>query len=463
MDLPSTVHDEIAEVRESFPKLKIKTSTSSFLIASYQRTDYTCIKFTLAFPDGYPDHSLIVDVNADSTVPPGLKKKLEHDLSADLPLGHYQQIITVVTRLIQFVDHNKFLPCWKELKQSMTLVKKDTESDGASSKSSISIIESKGKIKLKLHCKKYFYNCSIVIDDGYPSTTTHEDWGKACILKMESTNFPPKIESMLTTQAREVVRRMQDGMTQENALLMSNPIEKPKNLDSEEKDEVKPRLTGATLKGLKQDIETLSRVRDLREVNSSRTQGTARVQVNANKIRKQARRTITKITKEEISKDEQAEKQWQADEQARIAQFDMHDGNNPQPSLLALVTFLQAKIQRLPTEKCPCCQSLTLPADPNKLQSLYKSSSECKTAAEKKARKEARAFRPIRCYCGCWYHYKCLNKFMTEPPFGASCPTAGCGRRVYHPDWPGDIKQLERTWASHQARLREIDDAAMFI
>ena len=34
------------------------------------------------------------------------------------------------------------------------------------------------------------------------------------------------------------------------------------------------------------------------------------------------------------------------------------------------------------------------------------------------------------------------------------------GRRVYHPDWPQDIKVLERAWANEQARQREIADAA---
>lgn len=52
---------------------------------------------------------------------------------------------------------------------------------------------------------------------------------------------------------------------------------------------------------------------------------------------------------------------------------------------------------------------------------------------------------------------------MTEPPFGLSCPATGCGRRVYHPDWPSDISQLERAWAGQQARLREIQDAGMFL
>jgi len=461
MELAASVADEIKELRESFPKLKIQTSTSSFLIASYERTPSTRIKFTITFPPGYPDHSLIIDIKADEVVPPGLKKKLEHDLVVDIPLGLHQQVITVVNRLVQFINHNKFLPCWKELKQCLTLVMNDKSDDDDST---ISIIEAKGKIKLKLCRGKYFYNCSIVIDEGYPTTMTHEDWGKPCVLTLTSTNFPPKIETMLTSQAREVVRRMQDGMTSEQAHLMSNPIPQPKMMDDDsKKKDVTVRITKESLKGIKHDVETLSRVRDLREVNATRVQGKAHVLASHAKERKAARKEIHKITGHERAADED---QWQQDEKARLAGYGIpdHDGStNPQPSLLALVTFLKEKIQHLPEAKCPCCQTLALPSDPNKLKALYVASSECKTDKEKKERKLARALRPIRCYCGCWYHFQCLDKFMTEPPFGIACPTEGCGRRVFHPDWPADISQLEREWASHQARLREIQDAAMFL
>jgi hypothetical protein len=34
---------------------------------------------------------------------------------------------------------------------------------------------------------------------------------------------------------------------------------------------------------------------------------------------------------------------------------------------------------------------------------------------------------------------------------------------VFHPDWPGDIKQLEREWAAREAKKREIEDAMMFL
>jgi len=391
------------------------------------------------------------------------------------------------------VNYNKFLPCWKELKQCINLIQKKEESHDNNGKnnngnnghpttsslqqqnqSMISIIESKAKIKLKLVNNQYYYQCTIMIDDNYPTTssTNLQSYGQPCVLSSISTNLPSKIEKMISSQGKELVRRMQDGMNQDDALRFSNPIKDPRGIDhlhgSNKKNEVRVRLTHDKLKGLKEDIETLSRVRDLREVDSAVMQGNGTMKANNARDRKDARRTIKKITVEEQVKDlniEEQEKQWQKEEEARMAGYNIseYDGSNPQPSLLPLVMFLRDKIKRLPMELCPSCKTRVLPSDPKELEMLYMSASECKTDKEKKTRRAAKARRPMRTYCGHWWHHSCLNKYMVEPPFGLSCPAPNCERRVYHPDWPDDIKQLERSWAGEQARLREIADAAMFL
>eukprot|EP00957_Ditylum_brightwellii_P035564 2696444-Ditylum_brightwellii.AAC.1 len=268
-----SVADEIKELQKNFPQVSIQSATDSFLTASYERTPSTRIKITLTFPEGYPTHAAIILVSASDVVPAGLKKKLERELgktASDLA-GQYDQVNDVFRRLVDFVNTNRFVPCWRELKQCVDLVNNDsTAGNGNKTKkksSSIAINELEGKIKLRLQSAgEFYYSCSIVIDENYPSTKTHMDYGKPCHLKMESTNFPPKIESMLTTQAQELVRRMQDGMTPDDALKMSNPIRAPKGyLGDESKEPTKVRLTQETLKGLKRDTETLKEVRDLRQ------------------------------------------------------------------------------------------------------------------------------------------------------------------------------------------------------
>eukprot|EP00978_Attheya_sp_CCMP212_P017686 scaffold47378_cov41-Attheya_sp.AAC.1 len=245
----ASVADEIADLRRNYPKVLISTATKHFLKASYERTNYAQVKVTLTFPDDdYPSHALIVDVESNNIVPPGLKKKLDKELgkvAADLA-GHHQQVCAVFQRIISFVDTNRFVPCWRELKQCAELVK-------SANKSTITIHDAKGRIKLRLQADKYYYACSITIDEGYPSTKTHVDYGKACLVTMESTNFPPKIEVMLSSQAQELVRRMQDGMTADDALHMSNPIRAPKHFHGDSKEPTK--------------------VHDLRQLNAETVQG----------------------------------------------------------------------------------------------------------------------------------------------------------------------------------------------
>lgn len=443
----TSVMDEIQALKKNASELKIsiQSATSSFLTFTYERTPSTKVKATLTFPDDYPSHSLLVNI---MWLPPGLQKKLQTMLdkvAADLA-PHYSQMEAVVQRLVTFMDTNLFVPCWKELRKVVDLIQHDEHS-------TIAMNDAKGLIKLRLASGKYFYSCSITIDPLYP-TTTPQNWGNACKLKMRDTNFPPKIESLLTLQAKELVRRMQDGMPAERALLMSNPIAAPDNME-ETNEQPTVSISKDTLKGLHHDVETMARVRDLRQVNAETKRGDARVKAFSTKERKEARRTIGKLTKQELAQD----REWEKQEQARLEGYNIPDyaDSEPQPSLLSLVTFLETKIQRLPEEKCPICKELTLPSDPNELKGLY----DLQNASDKKARKQAKRQRPVRTYCGCWYHYACLDKFMTEPPFGASCPTADCGRRVYHPEWPADIRELERGWAMKQARQREIEDAAM--
>ena len=89
MEIPTNITEEIQNALTLHPQIHIQSKTTSFLSGSYERTPYTKIKFTLTFPNGYPDHPLIVDITQDNIVPLGLKKKLEKDVlsSDELPIG----------------------------------------------------------------------------------------------------------------------------------------------------------------------------------------------------------------------------------------------------------------------------------------------------------------------------------------------------------------------------------------
>lgn len=398
------VDREVAELGELLPQVEIKTATGSFVSASYIRTPTAAVKGTLTLPDGYPTRPLIVAVQASDVVPPGLKRKLEKDLgkvaAASAGEGH---LCAVLRSLVDFIDTNRFVPCWRELKQSVEHV----ASEGGKV---LVLSEAKGKLRVMLQSGSYFYKCSIAVDAGYPSTMTHEDWGKVCVLRMEETNFPPKIEQLITLQGRDLVRRMQDGIPEGNALKAGNPVQLPKAEAG--RTEVEADVRGGT--GRRANVKT------------------------------------------------EKKSQWDLEEEARMAQYSMHDGSEPKPSLLPLVKFLARSVKGVAEAKCPECGTPTLPSDPDELKNLYLNPSSVKNEREKEKRRNAKRLRPVRPHCGCWYHFECIDKVIREPPFGAECGAGGCGGRVWHGDWPSDVRELERAWTLKQARNREVEDAALF-
>lgn len=482
MGNPSSISEEISEAKKLFPSIRVITATHAFLVATYDRSPYTRIKTTITFPKGespaecYPTHPLVVSIDQDAVVPPGLKKKLEKEfntLASEKAAdgAQFDQVRYVWERMMNFVDGNLFVPCWRQLKKCADLVQQSSAPTDATNKtkqSALSIIsEAKGKIGLALYDEAYFYKCSITIDPAYPDYSAATG-GKACLLKLLSTNFPSSIEVMITTQASEIVRRMQEGLSSEQALHLSNPIKVPKNfhLDSDDLNEgSNNRVTNETILNIKHDTEALKRVSDLRGASAAHAPGNTKY-VNSKalaKERKDARRTIQKITESERaadSKAEEKEREWKLEEKKRLAgYYDVHNvptGGTivPQPSLFVLVTFLMEKVKGLAFQHCPCCKKRVLPVNPDELIPMYHSTNKGKHASK---------LKPMHTYCGCWYHKACLNTFLTEPPFGSECPTINCGRRVFHPHWPSDKKQLEREWAARQARIRELDDAMLFL
>ncbi len=484
MNQHNSIQEEVAEAQSMFPAVNVPTSTPSFLIAIYQRSPYTRIKMTMTFPDGYPtQHPLIVNIDQDAVVPPGLKKKLEKELNIVAAEQPTQQVRAVWERLVSFVDTNLFVPCWKELRQCVEMVQKsdntaatgNNKSNKQTKQSTITLYESKGKIKLSLHNEAYYINVDITIDPAYPDFSAATG-GKSCLLELKSTNFPKSITDMMMTQAQDIVRRMQEGLSADRAMNLSNPVKVPKNFHlniDEMKEKYKAKLTKDTISNIKHDTEALKKVTDLRnkEASSVRASGdNGYVDYKAlAKERKDARRAIQKLTEEEKAADQQLEEKelaWKLEEQKRNAgYYDVYIPTGgtitPQPSLYVLVTFLIQKVKGLVVEKCPCCNKRVLPLCPDDLKSIYSSSSSSSSKAAKA--KELKKMKPYRTYCGCWYHKSCLNTLLTQPPFGVECPNAQCGRRVFHPEWPGDVKQLEREWAAKQARLREIEDAMCFL
>ena len=184
---------------------------------------------------------------------------------------------------------------------------------------------------------------------------------------------------------------------------------------------------------------------DLRQVSHSKDKRNQFSSFSTND-RREARKDLRRLAKEEAVKDEaqlRALIELERAEMESLMKAKVSD--TAQPSLLAVCSFLiEDYVSRLPVEPCQACGEPVLPSEPGDVALRDPHSDR----------------RPMRTFCGHWLHFKCLDTWLTTPPFVHDCPA--CSKRISHPDWSTDIKQIERAWQTQEARKREMADVRDF-
>jgi hypothetical protein len=209
---------------------------------------------------------------------------------------------------------------------------------------------------------------------------------------------------------------------------------------------------------LKRDVTVLKQISELRDVAAKSSKSTYDgVRVRAE--RKAARRDLKRLARAEVAHDEEELlKQVELEEQEMIDLLKTQMSDTATPSLLPVVKFVvEELVCRMPSEPCQSCLKPVLPTVPA-------SSVDLESLTDKESKKVKKGWlqkRPVRTFCGHWLHYDCLDEWLTTPPFIRQCPV--CGKRIWHPDWPEDVKQVERAWQNEQARKREMADVADFL
>jgi hypothetical protein len=236
-------------------------------------------------------------------------------------------------------------------------------------------------------------------------------------------------------------------------------------------------LTSTHIKDLKHDVTVLKQLSDLRSVTQ---QGSTQItghgvyaQRKQTAIKREARKDLRKLAESESAFDREQMALVKAQEQAEMTQLMRTKiSSTSLPSVVPVVRYLvEEYVSRLPNEICQNCQRPVLPLEPEGTTSAATTETQQtetpQTGIKKKKKGTSKDTmtrserKPIRSICGHWFHYKCLDEWLTTPPFLRHC--AVCTRRVYHPDWPEDIKAIERTYQAEQAKKREIADVADFL
>lgn len=428
----TAIREDHAFIKEYLTPAAVITLSKEFVTLVIIRTQYARVQLRVRYTENYPDELPTVELSSPTLPLPLLQNKEKECLDSARPLLGQSQIRAIYEPIYKFIHTNMFIPCWKEMKQLTTLCE---------GKGKLGADEKEGTVVMRLVCGEYKHVVKLKVPFNYPE--------EGVKIEFPTSNFPDDIRYMFLSQAEDIVRRCVAGCTLEQALQVSNPI---KLADTARATSSAPRITTDNLKSLKHDVGVLKQISDLR-VASTASSKKYFVQVNAE--RREARRELRKLAQAESEADRQEHKAMLDQEQQEMKELLTGKASEiAQPSLYAAARFLVEDFAcRLPLEPCQACKKPVLSPQP-----------ECEIVANttnmtNKAKAARHSMRPMRTFCGHWLHHHCLNEWLSTPPFVRNCPV--CARRIWHPDWPEDYKQLEKAWQANEARKREMNDVSV--
>ncbi|GMH32881.1 hypothetical protein BSKO_00715 [Bryopsis sp. KO-2023] len=134
----------------------------------------------------------------------------------------------------------------------------------------------------------------------------------------------------------------------------------------------------------------------------------------------------------------------EARRKAEALQKRLEDEHVAKPSLYPVVKYLlEDCLRAVAAGKCLICKKRLIPGDPSKVGKIPKD------------------MVTFRLYCGHMYHFKCVEEYLSSPPFGKGCMS--CGTKIQHRKLVTNEKVLEQRWMQQEARAREIADVADFM
>ena len=126
----------------------------------------THLTYTYRYNAGYPEVMPGIDLSSSCGIPFALLRKKEKEcLEAaktkqkdGLSLGLFSAIYE---HIFQFIENNRFVPCWKELKQLVSACEGDEST-------TVVVDEKRGAIKLQMSLGKYKQTFQFVVPEEYP-------------------------------------------------------------------------------------------------------------------------------------------------------------------------------------------------------------------------------------------------------------------------------------------------------
>ena len=245
-------------------------------------------------------------------------------------------------------------------------------------------------------------------------------------------------------------------------------LEKKKKKDG--KNDASVTIKTTDLAKFKKDIRFFKKTKELQRINTSIKKGT-KDYAESTSTRRHARKQLKKLNREEVAVERrliQEQEREAAMCEAKLNGLEINDV--PTPSLRVVMEYLiDSFAMKLPIVKCSLCKKSLLPSNPEDLMLLFREGTTTTTTKKKRNKKSTgkrgktkkKQMKPVRLYCGDWFHYSCLDTALTTPPWEKPCPV--CGKKMYHKSWPSDVKMLEKRWASEQAKKREVGEIGLLL
>jgi hypothetical protein len=442
-------------VTDFIPPAAILAQNEDFITVVIIRTAYAKVQLRIQYRTiDYPNEVPIIELSSPTLPLPLLRnKEKECAEKAQEYLGK-PQFAKIYEHIYSFIQSNMFIPCWKEIKQVMTLC------DG---KGTFGADDKEGILSVRLTSGRFKQSFKFKIPYNYPEEGVQ--------IEFLSSNFPNEIQQMFKSQVEEIIRRCVAGFSLEEAINVSasSILNRGQQLSQQDGNNHKTvKITTSAIKNMKHDVNVLKQMSDLRATatpnNNNNNNNSSSTTIDTTNFlnkqlaqeRREARKDLRKLAKVE-NEAELLEQQRLREEEQQVMQQLLRSkiSETSQPSLYPAMKFLlEDYLQRLAHEPCQACKEYCIIP-------LSEPSPTTTPQQQPQQQQPDKSKRPMRTFCGHWLHWDCLNTWLTTPPFIRQCPV--CTKRIWHPDWPEDYKQLEKAWQSKEARKREMADVSTIL
>ena len=379
-----------------------------------QRTLFRQVVVRLQSKEGYPKEYPLIELRS-KFIEDSVLEKLE--TAAIDKVREQKESKSILLSLIEFfhfsVHNNKLLHCKDELDEIHSLIKSDDV---------IKLNYKRGTILIHQREMNYHAKFRITVPDEYPEEPVE-------FVFLEN-NFHPFLTSLFTTRVQFLLKRVLNGYKYSL-----------KNIETSNKkgDGISAPPSTGDLHEIRKDLQFLKKVQDLKELNHD----------------KQMRREHTRLIKSEVKNIEVKEQELlEQDEAFKQQQLKLQKAMDRRTLFPVAGFIMKDLIYRLPHSICDFCKQSLLPDKPPAIWSAKTSNENM----EKNIRVE-------RLSCDHWYHFICLEKLLSQPPFeDKKCISDNCDKSIEHNYFNIKyIRKAEEKWKKKEERRRELEDIADFM